>query len=101
MKKHRTRKRRFSPAKYREMMIYLIAATESGKNKLRYLMYQADFSNFAHSGKSITGETYRKGSEGIVGDHFEETLLKLKKKGIIESKKVEILQIIRTTQRGE
>jgi uncharacterized phage-associated protein len=77
--------RALSPDRMAVMVSHLAArTTELYKTKLNKLLFYADFVNFYHYGRSISGFRYLHLPYGPVPNGYEETLKELKGDGIID-----------------
>lgn len=56
------RRRRFSPARLRELLVYIVSSHPEGveRSKLYWLAFWADMESYRHLGDSITGATWVK-----------------------------------------
>ena len=68
LSQYKPKQQRFAPRKFREMVLYIMHECaedpEFGLVKLSAIMYKADMDCYLATGRSITGATYIKGTEG-------------------------------------
>lgn len=74
-------KQRFNRKKFAALVHYVISKLKSAEyKKLACILFFVDFHNYAETGRSMTGETYRKAEMGVQPDHLNSVLDELLRK---------------------